>query len=86
MKMMHGPINLKWAKVVRKWGAEEILYPKSKAVTREQTNCILNSCMIFYCSPDSFGARCWWCSWFRSYTTSRRITGSIPGGVTGIFH
>jgi len=35
------------ARVVREWGAEEILYPKENAVTEEQRNCILNSCMIF---------------------------------------
>jgi len=32
------------------------------------------------------GARCWWHSWLRHCATSRKVTGSIPGGVTGIFH
>jgi hypothetical protein len=26
-----------------------------------------------------------WRSWFRHYATSRRVAGSIPDGVTGIF-
>jgi len=31
------------------------------------------------------GARCWWRSWLRHCTTSRKVEGSIPDGVTGIF-
>ena len=27
-----------------------------------------------------------WCSWLRHCTTSRKVSGSIPDGVTGIFH
>ena len=34
----------------------------------------------------SFGARCWWCSWLKHCTTSRKAAGSIPDGVIGIFH
>jgi hypothetical protein len=32
------------------------------------------------------GARCWWRSWLRHCTTSRKVAGSIPDGVTRIFH
>jgi hypothetical protein len=27
-----------------------------------------------------------WCSWLRHCTTSQKVTGLIPDGVTGIFH
>ena len=27
-----------------------------------------------------------WCSWFRHHATSRKVAGSIPSGVIGIFH
>jgi len=27
-----------------------------------------------------------WCSWFRRCVTSRKVAGSIPDGVNGIFH
>jgi hypothetical protein len=27
-----------------------------------------------------------WCSWLRNCATSRKVTGSTPDGVTGIFH
>ena len=33
-----------------------------------------------------YGARCWWRSWLRHCATSRKVTGSVPDGVTGIFH
>jgi len=32
------------------------------------------------------GARCWCRSWLRHCATNRQVTGSIPDGVTGIFH
>ena len=32
------------------------------------------------------GARCWWRSCLRHCGTSRKVAGSIPDGVTGIFH
>jgi hypothetical protein len=32
------------------------------------------------------GARCWWRSWLRHCATSRKVAGSIPNGVIGIFH
>ena len=28
----------------------------------------------------------WWRSWLRHCATSRKVTGSIPNGVTGNFH
>jgi hypothetical protein len=28
----------------------------------------------------------WWCSWLRHCATSQKVAGSIPDGVTGIFH
>jgi len=28
----------------------------------------------------------WWRSWLRHYATSRKVMGSIPDGVIGIFH
>ena len=46
-------------------------------------------------SPTSFAANCkqkliqWgtrWRSWLRHCATSRKVAGSIPDGVTGIFH
>ena len=27
-----------------------------------------------------------WCSWLRHYATSRKVAGSIPDGIIGIFH
>jgi len=35
---------------------------------------------------DSCGARCWWLSWLRHCATSRKVAGSIPDGVIGIFY
>jgi hypothetical protein len=32
------------------------------------------------------GARCWWCSWLMHCATNRKVAGSIPDGVIGIFH
>jgi len=32
------------------------------------------------------GTRCWWRSWLRHRATSRKVAGSIPDGVIGIFH
>ena len=31
------------------------------------------------------GARCWWRSWLTHCSTSRRVAGTIPDGVIGIF-
>jgi len=33
---------------------------------------------------DSRGTQ--WCSWLRHGATSRKVAGSIPDGVNGIFH
>ena len=30
-------------------------------------------------------ARCWWRSWFRHSATIRKLAGSIPDGVIGMF-
>jgi hypothetical protein len=32
------------------------------------------------------GARCWWRSWLRQCATSRKVAGSIPDGVHGVFY
>jgi hypothetical protein len=32
------------------------------------------------------GARCWWRSWLRHCATSRKVAGSIPDSLIGIFH
>jgi hypothetical protein len=37
-----------------------------------------------YCAGDYVDTR--WRSWLRHCATSRKVTGSIPDGVTGIFH
>jgi hypothetical protein len=34
----------------------------------------------------SRGTRCWWCSWLRHCAASRKVTDSIPYGLTGVFH
>jgi hypothetical protein len=34
----------------------------------------------------ALGARCWWRSCLRHCATNRKIAGSIPDGVIGIFH
>jgi hypothetical protein len=41
-----------------------------------------------FCSNTSIqtGARCWWRSWLRHCATRRKVAGSIPDDVTGIFH
>jgi hypothetical protein len=38
------------------------------------------------CVSTVRGARCWWRSWLRHCATSRKVAGSIPDVVTGIFH
>jgi hypothetical protein len=40
-------------------------------------NCMLNE-------RNCWGTR--WHSWLRHHATSRKVAGSIPDGVTGIFH
>jgi hypothetical protein len=32
------------------------------------------------------GAHCWWRRWLRNCATKRKVAGSIPDGVIGIFH
>ena len=41
-------------------------------------------CKIFYLLVLYPGARCWWRSWLSA--TNRKVAGSIPDGVTEIFH
>jgi hypothetical protein len=36
------------------------------------------------CTDEVWGTR--WHSWLRHCATSRKVAGSIPDGVTGIFH
>jgi hypothetical protein len=40
---------------------------------------------ILYCTFHK-GTRCWWSRWLRHCATSQKVAGSIPDGVTGIFH
>ena len=35
---------------------------------------------------NTTGGHSWWCSWLRHCATNRKVAGSIPDGVTGIFH
>ena len=45
----------------------------------------VSSCWFnLWWSTNSVGT--WWHSWLRHWATSRRVTGSIPNGVNGIFH
>jgi hypothetical protein len=39
-----------------------------------------------YIALINMGARCWLRSWLRNYATSRKVAGSIPDDVIGIFH
>ena len=41
--------------------------------------------MVIYTTLHGVG-RMWWSSWLRHCATSRKVKGSIPDGVTGIFH
>ena len=54
---------------------QEILYPSVRRYTD-----YLDTLLQF------LGARCWWRSWLRHCATSRKVAGSIPDGVIGIFH
>ena len=36
--------------------------------------------------PGHSAGGTWWCSWLRHCATSRKVAGSIPDGVIGIFH
>jgi len=42
-------------------------------------------CYYLQYVPASKGGT-WWRSWLRHCATSRKVAGSIPDGVTGIFH
>jgi hypothetical protein len=42
--------------------------------------------IVVYLRIYLFEARCWWHSWLRHWATSRKVAGSIPDGVIGIFH
>jgi hypothetical protein len=41
---------------------------------------------LMYSSVLLLGARCWWRSWLKHCATTRKVAGSIPDGVIGIFH
>ena len=47
-------------------------------------NLISEDCYISYILIHVKGSTRWY-SWLRHYATSRKVTGSIPDGVTGIF-
>jgi hypothetical protein len=42
--------------------------------------------ILFYFAILDCGARCWWRIWLRHCATSRKVAGSIPDGVVGIFY
>jgi hypothetical protein len=44
--------------------------------------------ILLYLIPSlpSSGARCWWRSLLRHCATNRKVAGSFPSGVIGIFH
>jgi len=44
----------------------------------------INILYTYYIFVGGEGTR--WCSWLRHCTTSRKVAGSIPVGVTEIFH
>ena len=44
------------------------------------------SCFNSFYISYTCGARCWWRSWLRHCSTSRKMAGSIPDSVIGIFH
>jgi hypothetical protein len=46
--------------------------------------CVLKSPPFFGIMSHTGGSR--WRSWLRHCATSRKVAGSIPDGVTGIFH
>jgi len=57
--------------------------------SRGKTPRILNFGTRWKNSPSHiniFGASCWWRSYLRHCATGRKVAGSIPDGVTGIFH
>ena len=53
-----------------------------------QTNCSYSCSFpeIPTVGVEPAGTRCWWRSWLRHCATSRKVAGSIPYGVIGIFH
>jgi hypothetical protein len=80
------------------WGVSRILGTSEKCTSRN-VNCrsaqwIFNGLIrtvlicVMLCSLPSLllyrSTR--WCSWLRHCATSRKVAGSIPDGVTGIFH
>jgi len=56
-----------------------------------QTLSVMENSQPWYVSADVFNVytELWttrWRSWLRHCATSRKVAGSIPDGVTGIFH
>jgi len=47
---------------------------------------ILNKCCLYLATTTCLSGGTRWRSWLRYCATRRRLTGSIPGGVTGNFH
>ena len=42
--------------------------------------------MLRFCLQILWRARCWWRIWLRHCATSRKVAGSFPDSVIGIFH
>jgi hypothetical protein len=60
--------------------------------TDRQTASLYRRCDVQHNSSEKFRSLIiclwgtWWRSWLRHCATSRKVAGSIPNGVTGIFH
>ena len=48
--------------------------------------CFMTKLAILFSLVPLFIRGTWWCRWLRHYATSQNVAGSIPDGVTGIFH
>jgi hypothetical protein len=56
-------------------------------IFRNTTSFLMIQVWLKYFPVEVFvEARCWWCSWLRYCAISRKVAGSIPDGVTGVFH
>jgi len=63
------------------------LYLKKNWLVLEYISKKCTTCDKNYVSYSTLlGARCWWRSWLRHCATSRKVAGSIPDDVIGIFH
>jgi len=66
------------------WLAEQLLASQMRLCSTELVNYFKQKIWARSLERKDWGV--WWRSWLRLCATTRRVAGSIPEGVIGIFH